>query len=132
MNRVFSPFYPNDVCGVVYQNANRHLACQFTFACDGIPDVVTEPDAWARAQRIAARHARRQAVDAGGGEGHPLSRLLGAPDWVNEMKKIYKLGVHAFYRPRTWGDGADEPTWGDAKATEEEAAKEEARGAGQP
>ena len=53
MNRAFSPFYPNDVCGVVYQNAHRHLACQFTFACDGIPDVVTEPDAWARAQRIA-------------------------------------------------------------------------------
>ncbi len=24
MNRVFSPFYPNDVCGVVYQNAQRH------------------------------------------------------------------------------------------------------------
>ena len=21
------------------------------------------------------------------------------PDWVNEMKKIYKLGVHTFYRP---------------------------------
>ena len=36
------------------------------------------------------------------------------PDWVNEMKKIYKLGVHTFYRPRAWGDGADEPTWGDA------------------
>ena len=45
LNRVFSPFYPNDVCGVVYQNANRHLGCQFTFACDGIPDVITEPDA---------------------------------------------------------------------------------------
>src|SRR6202007_2378317 len=23
MNRVFSGYYPNDVCGVVYQNANR-------------------------------------------------------------------------------------------------------------
>ena len=53
MNRVFSPFYPKDVCGVVYENANRHNACQFTFACDGIPDVVTEPDAWERAKRIA-------------------------------------------------------------------------------
>jgi Cell Wall Hydrolase len=28
MNRVFSGFYPNNVCGVIYQNANRHLACQ--------------------------------------------------------------------------------------------------------
>ena len=53
LNRVFSPFYPNDVCAVVYQNAHRRFACQFTFACDGTPDVVTEPDAWARAQRIA-------------------------------------------------------------------------------
>ena len=53
MNRAFSGLYPNDVCGVVYQNAHRHLACQFTFACDGIPDVVTDADLWSRAQRIA-------------------------------------------------------------------------------
>ena len=38
LNRVFSPYYPKDVCSVVYQNAHRHLACQFTFACDGKPD----------------------------------------------------------------------------------------------
>ena len=25
------------------------------------------------------------------------------------MKQMYKLGVHTFYRPRAWGDGADEP-----------------------
>src|SRR5262249_33566185 len=35
MNRVFSGYYPNNVCGVVYQNAHRHLRCQFTFACEG-------------------------------------------------------------------------------------------------
>jgi hypothetical protein len=34
MNRVFSGYYPNNVCGVVYQNAGRYLACQFTFACE--------------------------------------------------------------------------------------------------
>ena len=53
MNRVFSGFYPNNVCGVVYQNAHRKLACQFTFACDGIPDVVDEPDMWEQAKEIA-------------------------------------------------------------------------------
>jgi hypothetical protein len=42
------------------------------------------------------------------------------PDWVNEMKKIYNLGVHTFYRPRTWGDGSDEPIWGDAASTAED------------
>ncbi|MEA2934849.1 MAG: hypothetical protein QOD74_1495, partial [Variibacter sp.] len=35
LNRAFSGYYPEDVCGVVYQNAHRHLSCQFTFACDG-------------------------------------------------------------------------------------------------
>jgi hypothetical protein len=33
------------------------------------------------------------------------------------MRKLYRLGVHTFYRPRNWGDGSDEPIWGDAKVT---------------
>ncbi len=125
MNRVFSPFYPKDVCGVVYQNANRHFSCQFTFACDGIPDVVTEPDAYARAQRIAHDMISGKLWMPEVAKATHYHAYWVHPDWVNEMKKIYKLGVHAFYRPLTWGDGSDEPTWGDAKATEAEAAKEE-------
>ena len=125
MNRVFSPFFPKDVCGVVYQNANRHLACQFTFACDGIPDVVTEPDAYARAQRIAHDMINGKLWMPEVAKATHYHAYWVHPDWVGEMKKIYKLGVHAFYRPLTWGDGSDEPTWGDAKATEAEAAKEE-------
>jgi spore germination cell wall hydrolase CwlJ-like protein len=35
LNRVRSGLYPTSVCGVVYQNRHRHLACQFTFACEG-------------------------------------------------------------------------------------------------
>ena len=27
------------------------------------------------------------------------------PSWVHEMTKLYKLGVHTFYRPRAWGNG---------------------------
>ena len=38
------------------------------------------------------------------------------PSWVSEMKKMYKFGVHTFYRPRAWGDGSDAPSWGDAGA----------------
>ncbi|MBV9969633.1 MAG: cell wall hydrolase, partial [Xanthobacteraceae bacterium] len=42
MNRVFSRYYPNSVCGVVYQSSSRR-ACQFSFACDRIPnDRITE------------------------------------------------------------------------------------------
>ncbi len=123
MNRVFSPFYPNDVCGVVYQNANRHLACQFTFACDGIPDIVTEPDAWLRAQHIARDMLDGKLWMPEVAKSTHYHAYWVHPSWVAEMKKMYKLGVHTFYRPRAWGDGSDEPIWGDAKNTEAEAKK---------
>ena len=123
MNRVFSPFYPNNVCGVVYQNAHRHLSCQFTFACDGIPDIVTEPDAWSRAQRIARDMLDGKLWMPEVAKSTHYHAYWVRPSWVGEMKKLYKLGVHTFYRPRNWGDGSDEPKWGDAKTTEAEAKK---------
>ena len=123
MNRVFSGFYPGTVCGTVYQNKHRRLACQFTFACDGIPDVVTEPHAWVRATRIA-----RDVLDG----KYWLPEVNRAthyhaywvrPSWVREMKRLYKFGVHTFYRPRRWGDGDEMPSWGTAAATTEAIAK---------
>ena len=42
LNRVASKAYPNSVCRVVYQNDNRRNRCQFSFACDGKPDTITE------------------------------------------------------------------------------------------
>lgn len=123
LNRVFSPFYPKDVCGVVYQNAHRHLSCQFTFACDGIPDIVTEPEAWARAQNIARDMLDGKLWMPEVAKSTHYHAYWVHPSWVGEMKKLYKLGVHTFYRPRNWGDGANEAHWGDAKTTEAEAKK---------
>ena len=120
MNRVFSSFYPSDVCGVVYQNANRHLACQFTFACDGIPDVVTDPDAWARAKRIARDMLDGKLWMPEVAKSTHYHAYWVHPDWINEMRRIYRLGAHTFYRPRAWGDGSDEPSWGDPKTTAKE------------
>jgi hypothetical protein len=123
MNRVFSPFYPKTVCDVVYQNANRHNSCQFTFACDGIPDVVTEPDAWERAKRIARDMLDGKLWMPEVAKSTHYHAYWVHPSWVAEMKKMYKLGVHTFYRPKNWGDGSDEPSWGDAKLTDEIAKK---------
>jgi spore germination cell wall hydrolase CwlJ-like protein len=119
INRVFSGYYPNNVCGVVYQSTrrHRHLRCQFSFTCDGIPDRVTEPDAWDRAKHIA-----RDALDGNfwlndvGKATHYHARWV-YPRWVHEMRRLDRIGVHTFYRPRKWGDGAGSPVWGDADAT---------------
>lgn len=123
MNRVFSPFYPNDVCGVVYQNAHRHLACQFTFACDGVPDVVTEPDAWARAKHIARDMLDGKLWMPEVAKSTHYHDSWAHPNWIGEMKRMDRLGGLIFYRPRAWGDGSGEPIWGDAKTTAEEVKK---------
>jgi len=117
LNRVFSGKYPNTVCGVVYQNSHRHLACQFTFTCDGIRDVIREPDMWERAKVIAAEMLDGKLWLPEVGKATHYHAYWVRPGWVREMAKLHKLGVHTFYRPRAWGDGADAPEWGDATET---------------
>jgi spore germination cell wall hydrolase CwlJ-like protein len=112
MNRTFSGFYPNTVCGVVYQNKHRHLACQFTFACDNVADVVREPDMWDRARKISKAMLDGQLWLPEVGKSTHYHAYWVHPSWVSEMKKMYKFGVHTFYRPRAWGDGSDAPSWG--------------------
>jgi spore germination cell wall hydrolase CwlJ-like protein len=123
MNRTFSGFYPNTVCGVVYQNKHRHMACQFTFACDNNPDVVTEPDMWDRAKKIAKAMLDGQLWLPEVAKSTHYHAYWVHPSWVNEMKKMYKFGVHTFYRPRAWGDGSEAPSWGTPAETAEISAK---------
>jgi spore germination cell wall hydrolase CwlJ-like protein len=119
MNRAFSGFYPTTVCGVVYQNKNRHLACQFTFACDNVADVVREPDMWDRAKKISKAMLDGQLWLPEVAKSTHYHAYWVHPSWVNEMKKMYKFGVHTFYRPRAWGDGSDAPSWGTPAQTAE-------------
>jgi spore germination cell wall hydrolase CwlJ-like protein len=123
MNRAFSGFYPNTVCGVVYQNKHRHLACQFTFACDNVADVVREPDMWDRAKKIAKAMLDGQLWLPEVAKSTHYHAYWVHPSWVHEMKKMYKFGVHTFYRPRAWGDGSEAPSWGNQAQTMEISAK---------
>lgn len=112
MNRVFSGKYPDTVCGVVYQNKYRHLACQFTFACDNNADVIREPEMWERAKKISKAMLDGQIWLPEVGKSTHYHAYWVRPSWVAEMKKLYRTGVHTFYRPRNWGDGSEEPSWG--------------------
>jgi hypothetical protein len=113
MNRVFSGYYPNNVCGVVYQNASHYLACQFTFACEHKDlNRIDEPDMWAQAKRIAKDELEGKIWLADIGHATHYHAYWVHPSWVHEMTRLYKLGVHTFYRPRAWGNGDYEPVWG--------------------
>ena len=123
LNRAFSGKYPNTVCGVVYQNAHRYLACQFTFACDRIRDVIREPDMWERAKTIASEMLDGKLWLPEVGKATHYHAHWVRPGWVREMNKMHRLGVHTFYRPRAWGDGSKAPEWGDARRPPKSAKK---------
>ena len=111
INRVFSGIYPRDVCKVIYQNAHHYLGCQFTFACDGKPDIVRERRPWLLARRIARKTLDGKLyVQAVGTATHYHATYV-HPYWVHEMRRYAREGIHLFYRPRAWGNGSNEPIW---------------------
>ncbi len=103
LNRLKNPKYPNTVCGVVYQNKNMRNACQFSFACDGIPERVTEPGPWAKAKKIAQQIVNGEvsipAVDA---STHYHATYV-RPNWAPTMQRKKRIGKHIFYK--TYGGG---------------------------
>ena len=99
---MFSGYYPEDVCGTVYQNAHRHLACQFTFACEGKSLIVNDQESWSRATRIARDMLDGKLWLNEVGKATHYHAYWVKPHWVREMRTLQKIGVHTFYRPRKW------------------------------
>lgn len=103
LNRVRNPAYPNTICQVVYQNKGWYNRCQFSFACDRIPDIVWSRSTWLTGKEIAL------AVTAGkiwlpdvGSSTHYHATYV-KPAWGPTMKRVAKIGKHIFYR--TYGGG---------------------------
>ena len=115
LNRVFSPHYPKDVCSVVYQNAHRHLSCQFTFACDGKSEAIRERGAWARAHRIAKQTLEAKIWLPEVAKATHYHAAYVRPNWIRDMKVMVRHGLHTFYRPRNWGDGSQRAAAGAAR-----------------
>ena len=111
MNRVFSRYYPNSVCEVVYQNVHRRNACQFSFACDGKRDVVANRYAWAVSKYVASLTIDGKIWDPDVAKATHYHANWVDPWWVSTMRKMASHGVHIFYRPVRWGDGSNEPDW---------------------
>lgn len=100
LNRVDSSAYPDTVCGVVNQGTGRRHACQFSYTCDGVPDVIRDTQAHVRTTRIA-----RDLLD-----GAPRDLTQGAthyhmynvhPSWSRQFPRTVTIGVHHFYRQPT-------------------------------
>ena len=84
MNRVKNPTYPNTICGVVYQNKHRRNACQFSFACDRIPDRIRSKKAWDNGLENRQSGGQRRSMDE-------VNRIL---DALSRHLCAASLGTH--------------------------------------
>ena len=97
LNRVKDPEYPKTICGVVYQGSGRRNSCQFSFACDGLPDDVRSAAAWANSKRIAQKALGGDAKVAAIGSATNYHADYVRPKWAKSMKRLIKIGHHVFY-----------------------------------
>lgn len=97
LNRVKSGTYPGSVCGVVYQNRHRYLACQFSFACTGKSLRIAETDQWQEAVRLARDvYEGKIYLEEVGASTHYHADYV-RPDWAKKLKKMDVIGRHIFY-----------------------------------
>jgi len=103
LNRVRNPAYPTSICGVVFQNEQLRHHCQFSFACDGKPESISEFTAWKTAQRIALDVTDGKLwIDEVGDATHYHAGYV-SPGWGRKMIQKDRLGEHIFYRTRNGG-----------------------------
>ena len=105
LNRVKNPAYPSTICGVVFQNKSKRNRCQFSFACDGRPERVTDKSAWAQAQELARRSVEEQRatfIEEVGSATHYHATYV-RPRWAGRMTQTDKIGRHIFYNTRRGG-----------------------------
>lgn len=97
LNRVKDPEYPKSICGVVYQGSGRRNSCQFSFACDGLPDDVRSAAAWSNSKRIAQMAMSGDAKVAAVGSATNYHADYVNPAWAKSMRRLIKIGHHVFY-----------------------------------
>jgi spore germination cell wall hydrolase CwlJ-like protein len=101
LNRVADDRFPKTICGVVKQG--KHVKgkpvrykCQFTWYCDGLPDVVTDQDSYLKATELALEILT-------GKSNNPVSNSLFyhavyvRPRWSRVFAMVKRINKHLFY-----------------------------------
>ena len=97
-NRVKSKHYPDTICGVVYEGAERSFACQFSFACDGSMEIAPKDPAWQRSLDIAQLSLTGFVPDLTKNSTH-YHTVEVEPNWAETLEFKATIGFHKFYRP---------------------------------
>ena len=110
MNRVADDRYPNTICEVVKQGPTRPSwedpakeypikhRCQFSWYCDGKPDVPKNEKAWKKAQDVAFLVLYNKInLDVTEGATHYHATYV-RPAWARTKTRTTRIEKHIFYR----------------------------------
>lgn len=97
LNRVDSRYFPGSVCKVVLQGTGKKYACQFSYACDGKKEVVSERSAFIKAAKVAkVMLSGRPRVLTDRATHYHTNQVN--PRWSSKLTETARIGDHIFYR----------------------------------
>ena len=104
LNRVRHPAWPNTVCGVVFQGAERATGCQFSFTCDGSMQRWRPAEAAVtRAKALAVKMLGKDVDERVGWATHYHTDWV-VPYWSESLDKLTAVKTHLFFRWKgLWG-----------------------------
>ena len=97
LNRVDDSRYPNSVCGVVNQGTGERYRCQFTYTCDGRPEIISETKAYQKVGKIARFMIDGASRELTEGATHYHTKSVN-PRWARVFPRTTTIGFHHFYR----------------------------------
>ena len=99
LNRVESRNYPDTICAVLSQGANRKNQCQFSYNCDGLRETIAEREIFGEIREMARQLLRGNVKPIVGGATHFHARSV-SPRWSERFELTSVIGRHLFYRQR--------------------------------
>lgn len=96
LNRVDDPRYPGTVCGVVNQGTGEKFRCQFTYTCDGRPEVIGEERSYSLVGKIAKIMLDGAPRTLTSGATHYHTKAV-RPKWSKVFRRTTTIGFHHFY-----------------------------------
>lgn len=101
MNRVASPDFPDDVCGVITEDkGSKAWDCQFSWWCDGKSDDPKNSETYQLSVLLAIEVLRGAAPDNTQGSLFYVAKSALDRKWVKNLESVGQIGRHFFMRPK--------------------------------
>lgn len=108
VNRMDHELFPDTVCEVVYQARTRKNSkgedvpilhkCQFSWYCDGKPDLPQDSQTWIIAVEIAQQMLNNRGVDITEGALWYHADYIKPPYWAYDLMRVVTIENHIFYK----------------------------------